>query len=78
MLCNPGNKRWNGKGNKFNKVKKRKDNKIEKKPKIAKVLEYTWENVLNAKSYMSAKQSRPFRKDGALIDTTGKVQLQKC
>ena len=34
------------------------------------------ENVVNAKSSMSARQSRPFRKDGALLDITGKVQPQ--
>ena len=33
-------------------------------------------NVVNAKSSMSARQSRPFRKDGALIDTSGRVQSQ--
>ena len=31
---------------------------------------------MNAKSSMSARQSRPFRKDGALLDITGKVQPQ--
>ena len=33
-------------------------------------------NVVNAKSSMSARQSRPFRKDGALTDTSGRVQPQ--
>ena len=33
-------------------------------------------NVVNARSSMSARQSRPFRKDGALIDTSGRVQSQ--
>ena len=33
-------------------------------------------NVVNAKSSTSPRQSRPFRKDGALIDTTGKIQSQ--
>ena len=31
-------------------------------------------NEVNAKSSMSARQSRPFLKDGALIDTSGRVQ----
>ena len=34
------------------------------------------QNVVNAKSSMSARQSRTFHKEGALIDTTGKVQSQ--
>ena len=33
-------------------------------------------NVVYAKSSMSARQSRPFRKNGALIDTSGRVQSQ--
>ena len=33
-------------------------------------------NVVNAKSSMSARQSRPFRKDGALLDTYGRVKSQ--
>ena len=34
------------------------------------------QNVVNAKSSMSAEQSRPFRKDDALIDTTVNIQSQ--
>ena len=34
------------------------------------------QNVINAKSSMLARQPRPFCKDGALIDTTGKVHSQ--
>ena len=34
------------------------------------------QNVVNAKSSMSAEQSRPFCKDDAHIDTTGNIQSQ--
>ena len=39
--------RWNGKENKFNKVEKQKNNRIEKKN--SKILGYMWQNVVHAK-----------------------------
>ena len=40
------------------------------------ILRYMRRNVVNAKSSMSARQSRPFRKDGAFTDTSGRVKSQ--
>ena len=56
------------------KLKNRKNDNIEKKNLKCKILGYMRRNVVNANSFMSPRQSRLFRKDGALIDTFGRVQ----
>ena len=66
--------RYDGKENKIGNLKNQKNDKIKKKTKIAKILGYMRRNVVNAKSSMSARQSSPFRKDGAFTDTSGRVK----